>query len=395
MVEASQTTGVVRSDAAWDAEVGSVRLHCGAGRLSELGELARQLGARRALLVTDPGLTRAGHAATAARALAAADLEVFRFDDVEPNPTTATVDRGCAAARDCGADLLVALGGGSAMDCAKGVNLLMTNGGAVADYEGFNRAPGPYLPSIAVPTTAGTGSEGQSYALIADARTHRKMACGDPGLRFREVILDPELLASAPREVIAAAGLDALSHAIESFVSKRANPVSRTLSKRALEGLLGSFSDFIADPSDETAGIEMMISAHFAGAAIENSMLGAAHAAANPLTARHGVVHGMAVALTLPVVIRWNAAAGDGLYDDLVGDLLDAGRRGVDAATRLADEYARLRGLAGAPSSLSEVAVPRDDLPLLASQAAEQWTARFNPRPITSTDFLQLYESID
>src|SRR5690606_30462183 len=176
--------------------------------------LARELGGRRALLVTDPGLERAGHPRRAEASLREAGLEVAVFDAVEENPTERHVEAGTAAARAHGADLLVAVGGGSAMDCAKGVNFLLTNGGRMADYKGFGRAGKPMLPSVGVPTTAGTGSEAQSYALITDERSHLKMACGDRKAAFRVAILDPEVTVSQPRAVTAITGIDALAHAV-------------------------------------------------------------------------------------------------------------------------------------------------------------------------------------
>ncbi|MCZ6727800.1 MAG: iron-containing alcohol dehydrogenase, partial [Acidobacteria bacterium] len=188
-----------------------MRVAFGAGRLAELGELAAEIGGRRALLVTDPGLVAAGHAASACAALRIAGLEVELFDAVSPNPTTREVEAGTEIAAERSIDLIVALGGGSAMDCAKGINFLLTNGGRMEDYWGFGKATKRMLPSIGVPTTAGTGSDAQSYALISQAETHRKLAGGDPTARDRVVILDPALLATIPRRVAAATGRDALS----------------------------------------------------------------------------------------------------------------------------------------------------------------------------------------
>jgi alcohol dehydrogenase len=230
----------------WRAEVGGIEVVFGPGAVAELGGLASELGARRAFLVTDPGVRAAGHAGRAAAALAAAGVEARIFDGVAENPTTLHVEAGREEAARWGADLLVGLGGGSAMDCAKGVNFLLTNGGRMEDYRGFGRAARPMLSSIGIPTTAGTGSEAQSYALIAQPEGHQKMACGDRKARFRVVVLDPALAASAPRPVAAAAGLDALSHAVESLVCRRANPVSRMLSREAWRRLAPNFERSLA-----------------------------------------------------------------------------------------------------------------------------------------------------
>src|SRR3712207_159182 len=194
------------------------RVMYGAGALLRLGELARELGDTRVLLVTDPGLKAAGHPRRAEQSLRDAGLEVFVFDRVEENPTSRHVEEGAIFAKPLGVDLIVSVGGGSAMDCAKGINFLLTNGGQMADYKGFGKAKKRMLPSIGVPTTAGTGSEAQSYALIADEKTHLKMACGDRKAAFRVAILDPELTVSQPAKVTALTGIDALSHAVESYV---------------------------------------------------------------------------------------------------------------------------------------------------------------------------------
>src|SRR5262245_45259710 len=161
------------------------RVVFGVGSISRLGELTSELGGNRVLLVTDPGLESAGHPQRAAASLKDAGLETFVFDEVEENPTTRHVNSGTAFAQKHAIDFLVAVGGGSAMDCAKGINFILTNGGSMADYRGYGKATEPMLPSITVPTTAGTGSESQSYALIADEETHMKMACGDRKVAFR------------------------------------------------------------------------------------------------------------------------------------------------------------------------------------------------------------------
>jgi alcohol dehydrogenase len=381
--------------------------------------------------------------------LTAAGLTVALFDGVGENPTSREVEAGAAFAAGRGVDLIAAVGGGSAMDGAKGINFLLTNGGRIEDYHGFGRAGRPLLASIGVPTTAGTGSEAQSYALISDPASHRKMACGDERARFRTVILDPELTGSAPPAVAAAAGLDAVAHAVESYVSTRANPVSRMLAREAwrllaahLETALGAAGGErqggapdapsggrerhvgrpspsptgapgteIGRPADEgavrAARGATLLAAHLAGAAIEQSMLGAAHASANPLTARYGVPHGVAVGLMLPWVVRFNAPAAGDLYAELAAAAGLGGNRGGDrrgerdgaaesgtaAAERLAERIAELRAAGGLPARLRARGVDAEALTDLAHDAAEQWTGRFNPRPVGKADLRRLYEA--
>ena len=359
-----------------------------------LGGLALQLEGRRVLLVTDPGVVSAGIVARARESLAGSGLTPVVFDGVEENPTTRHVEDAVALARADGPiDLIVGLGGGSAMDCAKGANFLLTNGGAMEDYWGMDLASRPMLPSIGIPTTAGTGSEAQSFALIAQEGTHRKMACGDRKARFRVVILDPTLTVSAPMRVAAAAGMDAIAHAVESHVSTRRNAVSSMFSARAWTLLTGSFVAALTDPQDVEARGRMLWGAHLAGAAIENAMLGAAHACANPLTAQHGIAHGVAVGLMLPHVIRFNGNTNDRLYGDLCGPVDGTPGTTEGCAESVVERIADLRATANLPRCLADCGVHADSLPGLAKEAAAEWTGRFNPRPVTETDFLELYEA--
>ena len=363
---------------------GGLRVLFGTGRLGELGAEAARLTAGPVLLVSDPGVAAAGHTGRAADSLAAAGLEVVRFDGAGENPTTGQVEAGAETARRQGpVEAVVAVGGGSAMDCAKGVNFLLSNGGPMEDYEGDGRAGGEMLPSIGVPTTAGSGSEAQRFALISRESDRRKMACGDPGARFRTVILDPELPLSAPSRVAAAAAIDAVAHAVESFTATNANPASRLYARQAARLLFGAFEGWVADPAAGSGAGEMLLGAHWGGASIERSMLGAAHACANPLTRVYGIAHGVAVGLMLPHVIRFNGGAAEGLYAGLLhASGTGAGRKaGADAAGALAARVEELLEAAGLPRRLGSLGVPEDGLEALAAEAAEQRTARFNPRP--------------
>ena len=363
------------------------RVIFGAGVSVRLGEEARALGFRRALLVADRGLVEAGHVARTVKNLEDVGVEVVPFHDFDSNPDAAMVERGRAFAAPLGVDSIVALGGGSSLDCAKGVNFLLTNGGRMQDYVGYGKAVRPLLPSIGVPTTAGTGSEAQSYALISDERTHAKMACGDPSAAFRVALLDPELTASAPRGVTAAAGFDALAHAVETHVTTRRNPLSEMFSREAWRLLEGSYERVLAEAQDIEARGRMLLGAHLAGAAIEVSMLGAAHACANPLTARYGTEHGAALAMLLPSVVRWNAPEVGARYAELSGR--NSARDAAEALARRLEELAEAGGLR---RRLSESGVSKEELPALASDAAGQWTGRFNPRALDAAGALEVYE---
>jgi alcohol dehydrogenase len=368
------------------------RVVYGVGALARLGEVARELGESRVLLVTDPGLEKAGHPQRALESLRGAGLESFLFDDVEENPSSHHVEAGVAFARPLGIDLIVSVGGGSAMDCAKGINFLLSNGGTMADYRGFGKAARPMLPSIGVPTTAGTGSEAQSFALIADEKTHMKMACGDRKAAFHVAILDPEVTVSQPPRVTALTGIDALSHAVESYVTTKRTPLAQMFAREAWKLLEANLATVLREPADLEARGAMQVGAFLAGTAIENSMLGACHACANPLTAHYGVTHGLAVGVLLPHVIRFNGAAAGALYGDLTDQAGLANGDPLAAAEALAQRMTAFLRAAGLPTTLGECGVSGGILPVLAEEANQQWTARFNPRPVTESDLFALYE---
>lgn len=364
---------------------------CGPGAIDRLGPLARELGFSRPLLVTDRGLRDAGHVERALGQLRDAGVEAAVFDACEANPDGAMVDRGVEFAAARRPDGVIGLGGGSPLDCAKGINLILTNGGTIADYKGYGLAQKPLLPMIAVPTTAGTGSEAQSYAVIADTATHMKMACGDPKLAFAVAILDPELTVSQPPAVTAAAGFDALAHAVETAVTTRRTPVSTLFSHAAFRLIEPHYERVLAAPGDVDARAAMQLGAFYAGVAIEHSMLGAAHACANPLTARYDLTHGIALAILLPHVVRWNAEGDGNLYADLA-DALPAAPDGGPAGDRLARRLAAAGRSGGFPPDLRTAGVAADHLPSLAEAAATQWTGTFNPRPFGAREALELYQ---
>lgn len=364
------------------------RVVFGLGALTEVGALAKRERASRVLLVTDEGIQSAGHVDRAVESLERAGLSVTVFDGVCENPTTEHVMAGVKAAQANSTDFIVALGGGSAMDCAKGVNLILTNGGSVVDYRGVNKASKPMLPSIAVPTTAGTGSEAQSFALICDPNTHEKMVCGDTrppdqgGLRPRAAVLDPLLTASQPARVAAASGMDAIAHAVETAGTTKRQAVSISFSRLAWRLLSVAYEPAMRDPSDDDARARMLLGAHLAGIAIEQSMLGAAHACANPLTARVGIAHGVAVGLMLPHVVRFSAADANNPYAELMGD--------AEELARAIEGFLKAGHL---PKRLAQCGVDSEILQELARSAATQWTASFNPRPVGETALLEIYRA--
>jgi len=367
----------------------------GSGAVERIGELAKELPAKRILLVTDSGIVSAGHAGQVTQLLEAAGLTVTCFDEVEENPSTSCVDRCVEAARRGNIDGIIGLGGGSSMDTAKGCNFILTNGGHMKDYWGVGKAKRPMLPLIAVPTTGGTGSECQSFALITDELTHQKMACGDPKAAARVAILDPALTISQPPRVTACSGIDAIAHAVETAVTRRRTPLSQLFSLEAFRLTSAGLPIVLQSPRDLEARGQMLLGAAWGGTAIENSMLGAAHSAANPLTARYDIPHGHAVGLMLPHVVRFNSQDPDAArtYATLAcgAGLATSSESGIAAGDLLAGRLELLLELSQLPRSLKNLGVKLADIPRLAGEAASQWTAQFNPRPIASADFEDLY----
>lgn len=337
----------------------------GPGSLSKLPEVV----SGRVLIVSDPGIVAAGHVARAVELLD----EVVVFDGVQENPTESDVAACADFAREVSPNVIVGLGGGSSMDTAKGTLFLLSGGGVMSDYQGHGKAKGEMLPFVAVPTTAGTGSECQSYAVLCRDGSHEKMACGDPRAMAKVAILDAELTGSMPLRVARLSALDALSHALESAVCKTATEESRGFSFAAFRKMEPVLESVLQGTASLEQRGEMLMGAALAGRAIEASMLGAGHALANPLTAHFGVVHGRAVLTMLPTVMRWNAEVVGGVYRELRADLIEW--------------VEKLRELA----ELEPVEVSPEVIPQLAEEASKQWTGQFNPRAFEVADFEGLY----
>ena len=366
------------------------RVLFGANSFAQLGVLSRELGFHRTLLVADRGMITCGYVDDAVKLLAQSNIEVFSFHDFSENPDTNMIEAGRAFAAACGIDSIIGLGGGSSLDTAKGINFVLTNGGTMKDYWGHGKAAQPMLPMIGVPTTAGTGSEAQSYALISDAETHVKMACGDDKAAFRVALLDPALTVTQPAYLTATTGYDALAHAVETFVTTKRTPLSEMYSREAWRLLANNFERVLNEPTNIEARAAMQLGSYFAGAAIEASMLGATHSCANPLTAHYGTPHGEAIAVMLPHVVRWNAAVVGDRYAELLR--IAGPSTGNDPGEMLARRLEQLARTGKLPQALRTMGVPPTDLAMLAEAAAKQWTGTFNPRAWTAAGALEVYQ---
>ncbi|MEM7454725.1 MAG: iron-containing alcohol dehydrogenase [Planctomycetota bacterium] len=372
------------------------RMIFGPDSINRLGELAGEIGTRRALVVTDPGIVEAGHVEKGLSALKAANIETHVFDGAQENPTTENVDQALAVAKRFEPELLIGLGGGSSMDCAKGVNFLYSNGGRMQDYWGVGKALKEMLPMIAVPTTAGTGSEMQSFALISDAETHVKMACGDKKASCRMAILDPILTLTQPSLVTALTAVDALSHALETYVTRKRNKISLVFSMEAWRLIATNLRRVFDEPDSLESRGRMQLGAAYCGVAIENSMLGGTHALANPLTATYGIAHGQAIGVMLPHVIRFNGHTHGQLYQEMLFDIQGTGPdvpKVESGAAGLADFVASLIAATGLSGRLSDLGVSEEKIPEMAAAAAKQWTGTFNPRPLDIPALEELYRA--
>ena len=377
-----------------DFQVTTQLLH-GPGVVARLPEVVNAMGATSAVLVSDTALLRAGHVRRVESLLHQAGVKVHTFSDTCENPTDSDVQAAVKIispwlSSNVDRPVVIALGGGSVIDTAKGATLIASVGGTMSAHRGWMRATDANLslPSIvAIPTTAGTGSEVQSYALVRDDASKRKMACGLPGLCPTVAILDAELTLSCPLGATIFAGLDALTHAIETSVCTARHAFSLAMSHRAFALIRRSFETVVKCPDDLLARHDMLMGSCLAGLAIEHAMLGAAHALANPLSALFDVTHGRAVGLMLPAVIRFNA--GDATAATGYRELWP----GHDALA-LAQWVEEVLTLAGQPRCLSAVGVRETHLPALTEQALEQWTLQFNPRMMGCDEVMQVYRSV-
>ena len=365
----------------------------GAHTFEQLGKTISNWGCHRAMIVSDAGIVALGYPEKAIDLLKTQGIDAILYTGVHENPSSDDVIHGVEAAKQWQPDLLIGLGGGSSMDCAKGMNFVYTNGGAIQDYWGIGKAKKPMLPMVAIPTTAGTGSETQSFALISDAETHVKMACGDQKATCRLAILDPVLTVTQPNRLTALTGIDAIAHAVETMVTTKRNENSLHFSQRAWQLLAKNFPLVLENPEDLEARGGMQMGACLAGIAIENSMLGATHALANPLTAHYGIVHGQAIATMLPHVIRFNSKTMESDYT-LLAELAAENSPIITepSSGQLATFISGLIRKAGLAGDLRSQNVEWSLLPQLAEDANKQWTKQFNPLTVETEDLLSLYQ---
>ena len=370
----------------------------GPGRVAQLGTEASRLGATRALVVTDPYLAgESGIAARAVHSLRAAGITVAVFDGVESDPSIETIDAGAGAARAFGPDLFVGVGGGSSMDAAKAIAMVYGCGDGVLDHEGANTVKIELAPIIAVPTTAGTGSETSFAAVISDHARRRKVALVEGAFTPRVALLDPELTLGLPPRLTAATGMDAYAHAIDVLHSKRRQPFSDALAHHVLRTSHRHLRRAFEDPTDIVARGQVLAAACSMGFALSNSSYGIIHALGHPIGARFGVHHGVTVAVMSAPGMRWNMDTCAAIYGEAARAAGLAGEAGSDstAAGALVDATEALMADLDMPRTLEAIGVDAAAVPDLSAAAAEDAGARFNLRAgAGAAELSEVYASI-
>lgn len=364
----------------------------GVGALKRLPELLEKCGSRKMLIVSDRSLEKIGVVDKVKKIVEASGIEVSMFLDILPNPTVEMVDQAVKAYQDSGATSIVALGGGSPMDVAKAVGVLATYGGAITEYEGAHKVPGAIVPMIAIPTTAGTGSEVTAFSVITDTARNYKLTVFSYELLPKYALLDPEMITSVPPSVAAACGIDALIHALEAYISLGSSPFSDAMAEKAMELIGGNIRRFVANRKDIEAASAMMTGSMFAGIAFAWARLGNVHAMSHPVSAYFGVAHGVANAILLPVIVEYNALADHGRYEKIYNYIREGKGPAKDFKPQmLVDEIRSLNAQLGIPASLSAVGVTEDKIPAMAEDAMKSGNIAVNPRQSTIRDIIALY----
>lgn len=373
------------------------RVFYGHGASATTGEQLAALGVTRALLVSDPGVAGAGLVERLASVIGAAGIGVAVYAKTEQNPTTVNLGEIVGLYHSAGCDGLVGLGGGSAMDAAKAAAALIENGGSIWDYRGKDLVPRPGPPVVCLPTTCGTGAEVTFVVVITDPSEHFKIVCAARNLAARVALVDPELVLTAPPHVIAATGADALAHAVESYLNVGSDPLLDALDLRAIE-LIGANLVSAAYDRDREAVGHVSLASLMAGIAFNMNANAIVHAASTPVTARHGVPHGVANAIFLPAGLDFLRPACEPKLREVALALgADAGGLDVAGAARLGVEAVRsLLCKVELPSSLREWGLdPADlDIPTLVEDAMQSRNIATNPRPVTREDLAELYRVV-
>ena len=364
----------------------------GIGSLAKLPGLLKDNHIDNTLLVSDRGLESIGVVKKITDILDAGGVHYSTFLDVKPNPTVAIVDEAVAIYKNSNCRSIIALGGGGPMDVAKAVGVLVQFGGSIKDYVGVGNVPGPIVPMLAIPTTAGTGSEVTASSVITDEETSFKFSVISYELLPKYAILDPELIMTAPASIAAACGVDAFIHAMEAYLSTAATPFSDAFAEKAMEYIGRNIRRFVANRRDAEAACAMMVGSTFAGIAFAWAKLGDIHAMSHPVSGFFGVAHGVANSILMPTVLEFNALADHGRYEKIYNYLKEDTAPCTNFRPEMLVEEARkLNRQLGIPENLRAVGVTEDKIPNMAEDAMKAANVLVNPRATTLKDIIELY----
>lgn len=364
----------------------------GMGSLNRLPKILKETGEMSAFVISDPGLKSVGLVEKVEKIIADSGLTCCGYYDVKANPPISVVEEAFDAYKKSSANYIIALGGGGPMDVAKAVGILAKYGGDINSYAGVNKVPGPIVPLIAIPTTAGTGSEVTASSVIVNDKTRFKMAIVSHYLLPKYALLDPELIMTLPASIAAACGVDAFVHALEAYLSKQSNLYTDAMAEKAMELIGANLRRFVASRDDTEAACNMMIGSTFAGMSFAWALLGDVHAMSHPVSGFFGVPHGVANAILLPVIVEFNALADNGRYRRIY-DYICQGPKSDDsfAPQMLVDELRKLNRELGIPEHLSEVGVTEDKIPAMCTDAMKSGNILLNPRQTNIKDVEMLY----
>lgn len=366
----------------------------GMGILKKLPEILKEDKSSHVFLVSDRGLEKIGVVDKVKNIIEASGIKCTTYLDVVPNPTIAVVNEASNLYKKCGATSLIALGGGSPLDVSKAVGVLSVFGGEITQYEGLNKVPGPIVPIIAIPTTAGTGSEVTASSVITDEVRNYKFSIVSYETLPKYALLDPELIMTAPASIAAACGVDALIHAIEAYLSKQASPFSDAMAEKAMELIGKNLRNFIKDRKNKEAAAGMMLGSNFAGISFAWARLGNVHAMSHPISAFYHVPHGIANSVLLPTVMEYNAVTDNGRYEKIYNYI----KENNDVITDFKPEVLikalkKLNRDLEIPNSLKELGVKEESIEEMAIDAMKSGNVLANPRTTTLEDMIQLYKN--
>jgi alcohol dehydrogenase class IV len=358
----------------------------------QLRPILNKQGFQRVMIITDPGIVKAGLLSEIKNQLEG--CEFATFDQVEPNPSVESCEKAFAILQELQADVIVAIGGGSAIDVAKAVGLLAANGGRLVDYEGIDTFAQPILPLIAIPTTAGTASEVTIFTVITDVERQYKFTIGGFKLAARWALVDPLMTRTMPKHITASTGLDALVHAIESYTSQAAYPISRTLAREAIRLISANLRQAVHNGDNLTARDNMLMGSLLAGLAFNNTRLGNCHAMSHPVSAMFQVPHGVANSILIPHIMEFNLVAAPELFADIAEDMGEniAGLTTMEKAWKAVDAVRKLSQDIEIPRRLSDFHVNAEKMEEMAKDAIKSGNIQVNPRKTTIQDLIALYE---